>query len=886
MTKLDGLMLKSPRTFILGFLIAILFGLSVNSSAQMNTWKEKADIPQFARTFLSTATLNGKIYVMGGYYDIGVTAQVEEYDPITNNWVSKASMPEARDCAPTLVLDNKIYVFGGLVEPDLYALSRIDVYDPITDTWKTIGDMPSPGCGMAVSIVNGKIYVMGGYYDIGVTAQVEEYDPVTDIWTKKSDMPTPRVLYYDTSSSPVVNGKIYIIGGTTKSYPQVPSSAVEEYDPVTDTWARKADMPVPKWGFGISEVNGKIFVIGGMGDRSIGTIYQTVEMYNPSTDTWTKKADMPRLWGGFSAVPIGAYIYVIGTGSSVYEYDTGLGMEVRAISPQEASTTGGTPIAISGSGFNSDLIVTIGDKPLSDQKVTYNLVTGIIPPNTEGEKDIVFTVPSFNYSTVVDKFFYKPASNVVVTKITPNNGKQAGGDIASISGSGFIPGAIVMVGGNLGTNVGVTPTLITFRIPPETEGTKDVVVTNPDGQKYILRNGYTYNPFPVIYIISPRYGGPLVGGTEITIKGTNFIQGVTVYIGSERISNLDFFSLTELRFRTPPGTEGMKPIRVVNPDGQEATIAEGFRYNNAPNIYSIEPSAGALEGGTRVTITGRNFDVMNVSVGKTLANIQSGNSDSITIITPPTSAGAKDIVVENWDGQTDTLEKAFAYNPAPVITGITPNNGKLSGGIKITIQGSGFMPEAKVFIGILGQDIVTTVSIWSWEYVSPTMMTALLPSSKEPKIVSIVVVNLDDQKAILKDGFTYNSIPAITSVQPDNGPSSGGTTLVIKGSGFLLGAKVQVGYNIVSAIVKDDSTIEAITPSGQPGIFSVGVINPDTQSVFISNSFIYIGKKAYNYPNPFRASQGTTFRYVSKDKVSSMEVRIFNTGGVPIDIVQ
>jgi hypothetical protein len=181
--------------------------------------------------------------------------------------------------------------------------------------------------------------------------------------------------------------------------------------------------------------------------------------------------------------------------------------------------------------------------------------------------------------------------------------------------------------------------------------------------------------------------------------------------------------------------------------------------------------------------------------------------------------------------------------------------------------------------------MVTTKSVWSWEFISPTTMTALMPPG-EIKTVSIVVVNPDNQRAILKDGFAYNAIPTITGIQPNNGPSSGGTKVLIKGSGFIDGVKVVVGfYDALSVVVKDEGTIEAITPPGQPGMNSVIVTNPDTQSVVEAKGFIYIGKKAYNYPNPFRASQGTTFRYMSKEKVASMEVRIFNTGGVPIDVV-
>ena len=63
------------------------------------------------------------------------------------------------------------------------------------------------------------------------------------------------------------------------------------------------------------------------------------------------------------------------------------------------------------------------------------------------------------------------------------------------------------------------------------------------------------------------------------------------------------------------------------------------------------------------------------------------------------------------------------------------------------------------------------------------------------------------------------------------------------------------------------------------------VVNPDTQEAVAPRGFISVGELVYNYPNPFMASQGTTFRYVTNDSVQSMTVRIFNLGGVPIDIV-
>ena len=60
-------------------------------------------------------------------------------------------------------------------------------------------------------------------------------------------------------SASEVNGKIYAIGGWANS----PLSTVEAYDPVTDTWERKADVPTIIHKHATSVVNGKIYVIGG-----------------------------------------------------------------------------------------------------------------------------------------------------------------------------------------------------------------------------------------------------------------------------------------------------------------------------------------------------------------------------------------------------------------------------------------------------------------------------------------------------------------------------------------------------------------------------------------------------------------------------------------------
>ena len=639
-------------------------------------------------------------------------------------------------------------------------------------------------------------------------------------------------------------------------------------------------------------VDGKIYAIGGYN----GITLSTVEVYDPATDTWAKTANMPTARVGPSTSAVNGYIYAIGGTSVVNDwshalstveaYDTGTGIQwirVTEAPPREGSITGGDSIAIFGSGFPPGVVVTIDGKPLTELKVTDTLITGVTPPGSEGEQNIWITAPDLDYSIFVGKFIYKPVSNVVVTEIKPTNGKQSGGDTGSITGRGFLEGATVTIDSVPASDVIVTPTLITFTIPPGAEGTKDVIVTNPDGQKGTLRGGYIYNPFPVIEEIEPDFGGPLKGGTPITITGSNFMDGVVVTIGDERVQRLDFFSPTELRLRTPAGTAGPKDVRVVNPDGQEAVLKGGFAYNPAPTISSVEPNMGPLEGDTKLIIIGTGFlPGATVFIGDAEASYYRVVSPTkIEVETPPSTPGVKDVVVQNRDGQRAILEDGFTYNRAPVITKVIPDNGRLAGGAKITIQGNGFLPGAKVLIRIDTRAFVLASSI---QVLTPAIITVVTPSG-EPGSKDVVIRNPDRQEIILSGGFTYNPMPRITDVSPNHGPASGGTKIIVRGTGFRQDAKVIIGKHAATTEVLDESTIEAVTPANPQGTFDVRVINPDTQAAVKFKGFISVGEVAYNYPNPFRAEQGTTFRYVTNERVELIKVQIFNLGGKPVGVV-
>jgi N-acetylneuraminic acid mutarotase len=328
--------------------IIALFGAANMASAGGGTWTTKADMPT-ARLCPSTSVVDGKIYAIGGAQWIQGTylSTVEVYDPSTDTWTQKADMPTRRNGLATAAVDGKIYAIGGEPSPQA-SLGIVEQYDPLTDTWTRKADMPTKRTFLSACTLDGKIYVFGGV-TAGVPgaewnpSAVDMYDPTTDTWETKGPMLTPTCM----AGTCAVNGKIYLMGGVRGGLLHDPAiSMVEEYDPATDTWAPKNDMPTARSGLSLSAAGGKIYAVGGGTYNQ--TAFSTVEEYDPATDSWTSKPDMPTARLGLSTAIVNGRIYAIGGASNFYP---GTGMStVEEYDPN--------PLVVD---FNGDGIVDCAD---------------------------------------------------------------------------------------------------------------------------------------------------------------------------------------------------------------------------------------------------------------------------------------------------------------------------------------------------------------------------------------------------------------------------------------------------------------------------------------------------------------------------------------------
>jgi N-acetylneuraminic acid mutarotase len=272
------------------------------------------------------------------------------------------------------------------------------LYDGWKIVWTPKTDLPIPLGQCSGETVNGKIYVMGGrspafpeYYG---TVNYE-FNPDSNTWASKNNMPSGKTNF----AIAAVNNKIYAIGGDPFS------NIVEAYDPAVDAWAIKANMPTPRQHISCGVVNNKIYVVGGLTSWSAFTSKN--EVYDPATNTWQTLTPMPTPRHGARIASCNGKIYVLGgmgDANSIWTpRDT-----VEAYDPITNSweTKEKMPTPRKGFGIsvqNKDIFVTGGYA--GDDVITSSIFFDTLNNEWYSTTDSPYKTDSFAYATIGNKFY-------------------------------------------------------------------------------------------------------------------------------------------------------------------------------------------------------------------------------------------------------------------------------------------------------------------------------------------------------------------------------------------------------------------------------------------------------------------------------------------------
>ncbi len=293
--------------------------------------------------------INDTVYVIGGS-DGSLQNTNYVYDPVSDSWSTKASMPTARSNIGCAVVNGKIYAIGGFVGGVQTDTKLVEEYDPATDTWTTRDSMPTSRYAFAIAVVANKVYVIGGM--LPVTATVEEYDPALDSWSTKTSMPTARMG----PACAVIRDTIYVFAGGTS--PGSGETTVNEcYDPNTNNWASKANMTYARYALGGFSCGNMAYAVGGHNY----TVYRNnVEAYNPVTDNWSDETSMQYARQSMAVGLVGSTVYVIGGFNGVTLNYNEEGILTVGIEEQEAA---------------QNMRIDIGPNPFSKQiKISFSKI--------------------------------------------------------------------------------------------------------------------------------------------------------------------------------------------------------------------------------------------------------------------------------------------------------------------------------------------------------------------------------------------------------------------------------------------------------------------------------------------------------------------------------
>ncbi|MEM7164817.1 MAG: IPT/TIG domain-containing protein, partial [Planctomycetota bacterium] len=184
---------------------------------------------------------------------------------------------------------------------------------------------------------------------------------------------------------------------------------------------------------------------------------------------------------------------------------------------------------------------------------------------------------------------------------------------------------------------------------------------------------------------------------------------------------------------------------------------------------------------------------------------------------------------------TATLFGGYEYNNGGgglSVSHVDPPFGFVGGGTSVIINGTGFQNGATVHFG----GIPATNVFFS----DDMHLTCDTPAGTLGP-VDVTVTNPDTTVATLAAGFHYtDGSTAVFDVDPDSGPTAGGSAITILGDGFQAGATVTIGGAPATNVVfVDVNHITCDTPPGPAGFVDVTVTNPDTTTATLFGGFNY-----------------------------------------------
>lgn len=533
---------------------------------------------------------------------------------------------------------------------------------------------------------------------------------------------------------------------------------------------------------------------------------------------------------------------------------------LQAISPARGPLVGGTSFQISGTGFTPQTRVLFDTREV-DVNLSQGQLIGLTPSSDTAGPVTVRVITEDNETQEIQNGFTY-SNGLQVQSILPDRVPTTGGVEITLQGSGFTDQMGVSFDG-LGARRITVINQNTARVvvPAAPRGRADLRVSIPD-ESILLPDRITfYRPLEVTEVL-PGVGG-VGGGDSIRIVGSGFTADTQVEIGDVP-ATIEAIQSNRIDVRTPPGdVPGAVDLFLENQD-DALRLRNAFFYDTNPleSLANISPSRAPLQGGTEHILSGRGLDQagLTVTVGTAAATILDAQDSSLRIQAPPSTAGAKDVILRVQGVEMGRLESSLLYGSRPDIDAISPTEGPEAGGTTVTITGEGFAEVTSVTLGELPLPF-TVVDSDTIEVVT---------TRSEPGLATLRI-HSPTGSATLEGAFRFVGDLQVWSMRPSRGAIAGGTYVTIQGRGFdgLIG--LEVGSQEAREIRRlDPYTVTFRTPS----VASSGPRDVTLSAMGMSRTLPY----PFVYFNPMSSFGGASGSSVD----GAVNVTVVTNDGSPI----
>ena len=311
---------------------------------------------------------------------------------------------------------------------------------------------------------------------------------------------------------------------------------------------------------------------------------------------------------------------------------------------------------------------------------------------------------------------------------------------------------------------------------------------------------------PTVTRVTPS-SGSVLGGTRVTLRGSDFEDPAGVWFGAVPATNVVVIDANTLAATSPAGSIGPVSLRVET-SGGSADLPDAFTYVRELRLDAVSPQRIPDEGGAQVTLTGKGFSSESVVLfdRTPLRGMTVVDAETITGYTPALSIGRPEVRVITRDAAVRRTDVAVVYG-TPDIDGLSPGYGPIAGGTMQEVLGEGLSDAQTVQLGAVAATGVGVLESGRLSFVAPALSEG---------IHAVEIANPDASGR--REGVYVAYDPSrgelhVVGVSPARAPV-GTAVVTVVGGGFGSDSQVSIGNQRLLVRSQTDHAIRVELPSG------------------------------------------------------------------------